>query len=427
MRSIFTIALKDLLELSRDKFGLFWVIGFPLIMAVFFGMILSFGGKGTMGIMYVGLINDDKSAYADTFIKNLHQRESLSIQPYALDSAERMVRLGKLTAYIHLKKGFGDNMGIYGKDNDSLEIGIDPSRKAESGYLQGMIVQSLFESMQYMMKDKTFMQDKIRVRKQDIQSDTTLSLGEKKNTSQFFSAMENYYANMDTTAKQSGPMGGGDAKTSLKIKSISRDYKGKPRSSFDITFPSAILWGIIACANAFAISMVSERRKGTYHRLRMTPIHSFQILLGKGTACFLACLGSNLFLLLLGYWVFHVRASTPIFLLMTSFCTAWCFVGIMSLISVLGKTEQVVGDSTWGISLIMMMFGGGMIPLIAMPVWMQKASNFSPVKWGIYSMEGAIWRDFSFSEMLFSWSLLLSVGLIAFCIGWFRMRKMDSQ
>ena len=427
MRSILTIAFKDLLELSRDKFGMFWVIVFPLIMAVFFGMIYSQGGKGTAGVMYVGVINDDGSAYADTFIKNLHQRESLSIKPYALDSAERMVRLGKLTAYIHLKKGFSDSMGIYGKDNNSLEIGIDPSRKAESGYLQGMIVQTLFETMQGKMSDKTFMQDKIRLGKQDIQKDTTISQGDKQNTSQFFNALETYYAHMDTSAKQSGPMGSSGMNTNLKVKSISRDFKGQPRSSFDITFPSAILWGMVACANAFAISLVSERRKGTYQRLRLTPIHSYQVLLGKATACFIACFGSNIFLLLLGYFVFHVRASNALYLAMASFCTAWCFVGTMTLISVFGKTEEGVGGATWGISMMMMMFGGGMIPLIAMPRWMQTASSFSPVKWGIYSLEGAIWRDFSFTEMLLPWGILLTIGLVTFTISWFKMQKLELE
>ncbi len=40
--AIVALAKKDLLLLVRDKAGLFFALGFPLVMAVFFGTI--FGG-----------------------------------------------------------------------------------------------------------------------------------------------------------------------------------------------------------------------------------------------------------------------------------------------------------------------------------------------------------------------------------------------
>jgi ABC-2 type transport system permease protein len=89
----------------------------------------------------------------------------------------------------------------------------------------------------------------------------------------------------------------------------------------------------------------------------------------------------------------------------------------MMLLSVLGQTEQAVGGSASAIMVVMAMFGGGMIPLIAMPDWMQTASNISPVKWGILALEGAIWRGFSASEMLLPCGILLAVGAISFALG----------
>jgi ABC-2 type transport system permease protein len=63
------------------------------------------------------------------------------------------------------------------------------------------------------------------------------------------------------------------------------------------------------------------------------------------------------------------------------------------------------------------MTGGGMIPLIAMPPWMQAVSNFSPVKWGILSFEGAIWRGFSLAEMVPALGILLGIGVVAAVAG----------
>jgi ABC-2 type transport system permease protein len=63
------------------------------------------------------------------------------------------------------------------------------------------------------------------------------------------------------------------------------------------------------------------------------------------------------------------------------------------------------------------MFGGGMVPLLFMPPFMRTLSNASPVKWSILALEGAIWRGFSFSEMLLPCGILLTIGAFGLAIG----------
>ncbi|MBU0717617.1 MAG: ABC transporter permease, partial [Planctomycetes bacterium] len=75
------------------------------------------------------------------------------------------------------------------------------------------------------------------------------------------------------------------------------------------------------------------------------------------------------------------------------------------------------GGIGWAVLLIMAMLGGGMVPLIVMPGWMQTLSHVSPVKWAIVAMEGAIWRNFTLPEMLFPCGILLGVGVVCFAIG----------
>ena len=41
MNSVIILALKDLRILWRDPVRLFWVLGFPLLMALFFGSVFS--------------------------------------------------------------------------------------------------------------------------------------------------------------------------------------------------------------------------------------------------------------------------------------------------------------------------------------------------------------------------------------------------
>ena len=63
--------------------------------------------------------------------------------------------------------------------------------------------------------------------------------------------------------------------------------------------------------------------------------------------------------------------------------------------------------------------------LIAMPPWMLTASHFSPVKWGILALEGAIWRRFTFLEMLTPCGILLAVGAVGFAVGVAWLRKQE--
>jgi hypothetical protein len=44
-------------------------------------------------------------------------------------------------------------------------------------------------------------------------------------------------------------------------------------------------------------------------------------------------------------------------------------------------------------------------------------SNFSPVKWGIWTLEGATWRALGWPDLLPQLALLVGFGLTAFCAG----------
>jgi ABC-2 type transport system permease protein len=63
-----------------------------------------------------------------------------------------------------------------------------------------------------------------------------------------------------------------------------------------------------------------------------------------------------------------------------------------------------------------------MVPLFAMPAWMQAAGTVSPVKWSILALEGAIWRGFTPAELAVPCAVLLAVGVAGFLLGAWRYR-----
>ena len=89
----------------------------------------------------------------------------------------------------------------------------------------------------------------------------------------------------------------------------------------------------------------------------------------------------------------------------------------MMTMSVLGKTEQSVSGSGWAINMVMAMIGGCMVPVMFMPKFIQTVSVLSPIKWAILAIEGAIWREFTFGEMLMPCGILIGVGVLGLVVG----------
>lgn len=78
MRRIMTLALKDLLLLWRDKFGLFWVAVFPLAFAAFFGSIFSTGDNEPSAIK-IAVIDEDSSSHSSDFVAELEESDLLDV------------------------------------------------------------------------------------------------------------------------------------------------------------------------------------------------------------------------------------------------------------------------------------------------------------------------------------------------------------
>ena len=71
------------------------------------------------------------------------------------------------------------------------------------------------------------------------------------------------------------------------------------------------------------------------------------------------------------------------------------------------------------------MIGSGMMPLFFMPSWLRSVSHISPVKWGIYAIEGATWRHFTFLEMIGPCPVLLTIAVVFFLLGVLMLRRQE--
>ena len=63
----------------------------------------------------------------------------------------------------------------------------------------------------------------------------------------------------------------------VAVVEVTRERGDVPQSAFEITFPTAMIWGLMTVALSFAVTIVKERTQGTLLRLRIAPISRAQI------------------------------------------------------------------------------------------------------------------------------------------------------
>ena len=363
MRDVRALAAKDLRLMLHDRMGLFFGFAFPILYAVFFGIISSgFAGGGGGSAIPIAVVDEDGTEASASFVADLAKDPAVGVERMDRDAASERVRRGKLAAYVVIGKGFGDRRAkaMMGGEPVRFVLGSDPARQAEAAMLQGGVVRAVFEPMRAAM--------------------------------------------------------GGREPVVVEREAVQRRRFG-PNNAYAVTFPQAILWGIMGCAAGFGISLVIERTQGTLQRLAMAPLGRARILAGKALACFLTIVAVTALLLGIAIAVFGVRPGSYPLLAAGIASNAVAFTGIMMLLSVVGKTERAAASIGWGVLVLLAMIGGGMIPLFVMPPWLQQIASFSPVKWGILALEGAIWRGFSLEEMMLPCGILLALGAVCFSLG----------
>lgn len=424
MGRILSMAIKDIRVLATDKGGLFFMLAFPLIIALLMGSV--FGGSGGGGGMRVRLavIDEDCTQSSEAFINELSASKAVELHPDALtlDTASELVRKGKLDAFVVVPNGFSARVDQFWQGPPALRMGIDPSRAGMSGVLDGLLTAAWFMVMHQSFTDSAKAVARLDDAIAQAESSPDINPLFRSLLVPFLEKAKDLVESIEPGEMEEAA---GFSGIEVERVDVSRESIG-PRSAFEVTFPSGMLWAVIGCVGVFAMSIVRERSAGTWLRLRIAPVSFKAILAGKALATFIACVTVIVLLLLVSRIpVFAVRIPDPFTMMVAIVSVGLCFVGITMLLSVVGKTEQGVGGISWGVMLLMAVFGGGMVPLFIMPKWMVSVSDFSPIKWSILALEGAVWRNFSIAEMLVPCGVLVGIGAATFALGVFLLWRTE--
>ena len=111
MNRILKMAIKDLRIMSRDKMGAFFILGFPILMGLFFGLIMG-GSSDSRAKMEVAIVDNDRSDMSRKFIESLQANDLINVTIDQLEAARESVRKGQRVALLVVDKGFGETVGV---------------------------------------------------------------------------------------------------------------------------------------------------------------------------------------------------------------------------------------------------------------------------------------------------------------------------
>jgi ABC-2 type transport system permease protein len=424
MRAVLAIARKDLRLLFRDKGDVFFTFVFPMLMAVLFGFVFGGGGGGGSRIKLALVVESDSriaTGLADDLAKDASfELTRLDSREAALDA----VRAGRATAAVVLPKELADGAAaIFGGGGLPIDCVVDPSRRAEAGLIQGKLNELAFRQFPRIMADEAETKRMYAAMRESIAQSKDLTPAQKLSAAALVTAGEAFSRSLagggEGAAASDGAGAGAVASfTPVRVKVEELPPReGGPRSSFDVSTPVGIVWGIAGCVGAFAASLVVERARGTLARLRLAPITRTHLLAGKGLACFITALLVQALLILLAVLGFGSSVAQPAMLAVASALAAFAFSGLAMLIAGLCKTEAEANGAGRGALLLLALIGGGTIPLFFMPPILHTLSYASPFRWAVIAIEGPFWRDVAVSEQVGPLVVLFALGIGGFLAG----------
>jgi ABC-2 type transport system permease protein len=183
-----------------------------------------------------------------------------------------------------------------------------------------------------------------------------------------------------------------------------------------------ILYMITAILTASAI--VRERERGTIEQLIVTPIRSWELVVGKITPYVLIALFNTLQTILIGSWWFGVPIRSNMVLILTLsslFLLTSLAIGLLA--STIAETQQEAMITVFATMLPAMMLSGYIFPIEAMPEWLQFVSYLIPLRYYLTIIRSLLLKGVGIQALHMEILALVVFGFGLMALASLRFRK----
>ncbi len=159
-----------------------------------------------------------------------------------------------------------------------------------------------------------------------------------------------------------------------------------------------------------AQAIVREREIGTLEQIMVTPIHSWELVLGKTLPFALIGLIDVIMIALIGVFWFEVPLrGNPLILLLGNLLFLMSSVGIGLFISTISTTQQQAQISTFFFMNPAFILSGFAFPLENMPQWLQYVTYINPLRYFLVIIRGTFLKGVGL-EIL--WPQMVALALL---------------
>ncbi len=176
-----------------------------------------------------------------------------------------------------------------------------------------------------------------------------------------------------------------------------------------------------------ALSIAREREMGTFDQLIVSPLSSFEILLGKTIPPLTIAMGLTIIMTIIIVTLFKVPFAGSIQLFLISvFVSLLSIVGVGLFISSICKTQQqaILGVITFQMPAVLL--SGFISPVEDMPLGWQYLDLANPVKYFMQLTRGIFLKGMELHDVISNLIPLLFIATITLALaGWTFKRKLD--
>lgn len=179
-----------------------------------------------------------------------------------------------------------------------------------------------------------------------------------------------------------------------------------------------------------SVTFIKERQQGSLVRLQSMPVPAWVLLGGKIAPYFVINQIQVAIILLVGrYLLPHLGGETldighaPLAIALISMSASLAAVGYGLVVATFARTPEQA--TTFGATsvLILAAIGGVMVPKLVMPSLLQKASNISPLSWGLDGFLDVFVRGGGVREVMPAMVKLLTFAAVCLVVAAYRFRN----
>ncbi len=356
MKTTFLFAKNQLMRVFRDPVTLIVLFAIPMLLLVLFGAFT----RGTDNIsLKVAVVNNSKEEFAKDFETQLRDVKTFK-QPDAklsIDAAKQQMRNDELDGIIELPATFGE--AVNGVPSGSAKVYFDQTDTAT-----GDIVSSIMNNVI-----------------------------------------------LETNKQLTGVV--------MPLAIERTPISGSGVRIFDSLFAmftamAIMMVGIFGVASTVA----SDKKTGILRRLRATPLHSSQLIIGTGLAFVVVALVATALMTTLALAVFGLEMKGDWFLL-TGFVLLSTILMIGFGLAIAGWSKNGTQADIYGqiVFIASLAFSGLWFPRSLMPEWLQSITSFLPLTPIIDGIRSIVTEGVSYASLGFEFAVIVGWVVFVFALG----------